>query len=126
MKHSIEWDGHRVEVDSEDRVAILPNHGGEMAMLYMPGLPCPVMIAVSGSERPVWSFNGDKERPTFSPSILTRMPWGDQGREVVNHVFIRDGKIQYLTDCSHEYAGKTLDLLRLKAWPEDWILWGNA
>ena len=26
------------------------------------------------------------------------------------HSFIRDGKIQYLNDCTHEFAGKTVEL----------------
>lgn len=122
MKHTIEWSGHQVEVDSGDRVAILPDHGREVAMLFMPGVPCPVMIGISG-EHPVWKWNGDKQAPTFSPSILTRLPW--DGKEVVNHVFIRDGKIQYLGDCSHEYSGKTIELPRLSEWPEDYILWNE-
>lgn len=120
MKHTIEWSGHQVDVDPDDRVAILPDHGREVALLFMPGVPCPVMIAISG-QHPVWSWNGDKRSPTFSPSILTRMPWA--GKQVVNHVFVRDGKIQYLSDCSHEYAGKTIDLPRLSEWPKDYRLW---
>ena len=124
MTCSIDWNGHQVDVDSDDRVAILPDHDREVALLYMPGLPCPVMISISGPS-PVWKWNGDKRDPTFSPSILTRLPWGEESREVVNHVFIRDGKIEYLSDCSHEYAGKTLELPRLSEWPEDYILWGN-
>jgi hypothetical protein len=123
MAYSIEWSGYQVDVDPDNRVAILPDHGREVAMIYMPGLPCPVMIAISGTEHPVWGWNGDKKNPTFSPSIITRLPWGEAGREVVNHVFIRDGHIQYLSDCSHEYAGKTIDLPRLCEWPEDFLLW---
>ena len=123
MKHIIEWNGQSVEVDSEDRVAILLDHGREVGMLYMPGLPCPVMIAVSGAQHPVWQWNGDRNKPTFSPSILTRLPWGEEGREVVNHVFVREGKIHYLNDSSHEFAGKTIDLPRLQDWPEQFILW---
>lgn len=120
MKYTIDWSGQQVEVSPDDRVAILPDHGREVALRFMPGLPCPVMIGLSGPS-PAWTWNGDKHAPTFSPSILTRLPW--EGREVVNHVFIRGGKIQYLNDCSHEYAGKTIDLPRLSEWPEDWRLW---
>lgn len=109
-----------MDVDPDDRVAILPDHGGEVAMLFMPGVPCPSMIAISG-QHPVWGWNGDKKNPTFSPSILTRLPYA--GKEVVNHVFIRGGKIQYLSECSHEYTGKTIDLPRLSEWPEEYILW---
>lgn len=121
MIYTIEWNGHQVELDQNDKVAVLPDHGREVAMIYMPGLPCPVMIAISWQEGPVWGWNGDKRNPTFSPSILTRLPWA--GKEIVNHVFVRDGKIQYLNDCSHEFAGKTIDLPRLSEWPEEYILW---
>lgn len=58
-----------------------------------------------------WSFNGDVERPTFSPSMLSN------GRaEVINpavprcHSFVTDGKIRFLDDCSHALAGQTVDL----------------
>lgn len=56
-----------------------------------------------------WSLNGDVEHPTFSPSILV-----NKGGEVpsvpICHSFIRDGKIQFLNDCTHELAGKTIEL----------------
>jgi len=55
-----------------------------------------------------WSFNGDMEKPTFSPSLLVRFP--QDGKEMVCHSFVRDGKIQFLNDCTHDLAGKTVDL----------------
>jgi hypothetical protein len=53
-----------------------------------------------------WQFNGDIEKPTFKPSILVRHP----NRVEICHSFVTDGKIQYLNDCTHELAGKTVDL----------------
>ena len=100
----------------------MENEGQKSAMLYMPEMPCPVTINVSGPH-PVWGWNGDVYTPTFSPSILTRLPWGGDRKEIVNHVFIRDGIIQYLGDCTHENAGKDLALPRLCEWPEDMRLW---
>lgn len=122
MKATIEWDGKRCELDTNQRVIILDNKGQKSAMLYMPGLPCPVQINVTGPH-PVWGWNEDVYNPTFTPSILTRLPWGEERKEICNHVFVRNGKIQYLGDCSHEYAGKTIDLPRLCDWPEDMKLW---
>lgn len=56
-----------------------------------------------------WSFNGDLSSPTFSPSILSRMPVaGTQG--FVCHSFIRDGRIEFLGDCTHALAGQTVEL----------------
>lgn len=71
-----------------------------------------------GCDSPVrihgWKFNGDFEKPTFMPSILTTMPDGES--EYVCHSFIVDGKIQFLGDCTHALAGKTLDLPELPEW----------
>jgi hypothetical protein len=53
----------------------------------------------------VWSFNGDEDNPTFSPSLVVELP----GKRC--HLFVRDGKIEYLADCSHHLAGKTVELL---------------
>lgn len=79
-----------------------------------------------------WAFNGDLEKPTFSPSILVtsghygrgtppgncycdvheRIPdWGDRGGKCIHcHSYIRDGQIQFLSDCNHALAGQTVDL----------------
>lgn len=71
-----------------------------------------------------WKFNDDLERPTFSPSLLVTgvRPITDEeadrvmAGEVIDlpprvcHSFITDGKIQYLSDCTHELAGKTIQL----------------
>jgi len=33
-------------------------------------------------------------------------------------LFIQDGKLKYLSDCSHGYAGQTVDMVDF---PEDWL-----
>jgi hypothetical protein len=55
----------------------------------------------------VWTVNGSEERPTLSPSVLVRF-----GRDMakVCHSFVRDGRIEFLTDCTHSLAGHTVDL----------------
>jgi len=60
---------------------------------------------------PIWGFNGDLNTPTITPSILVN------GNIPVNlpythrcHSFVTDGKIQFLNDCTHELAGKTIAL----------------
>lgn len=47
---------------------------------------------------PPWTFNGDMDKPTVRASILVRQQRA--GREVC-HSFITDGRIEYLSDCSH-------------------------
>ena len=55
--------------------------------------------------RPVWQFNGDLNRPTFSPSIADKRADG-----YLCHSFVRNGRIQFLHDCTHALAGQTVDL----------------
>lgn len=50
-----------------------------------------------------WEFNGDYEKPTFRPSMRVQY-----GNGVVTHCFVIAGKIQYLQDCTHDMAGKTV------------------
>jgi len=57
----------------------------------------------------LWTFNGDFDRPTFSPSILTQSTWSD-GSKFCCHSFVTDGRIQFLGDCTHVLAGQTVDL----------------
>jgi hypothetical protein len=57
-----------------------------------------------------WTFNGDEEKPTFSPSMLVyEHPYADDIRPRC-HSFVTDGKIAFCEDSGHEYAGQTLDL----------------
>lgn len=77
-----------------------------------------------------WTFNGDLDRPTFTPSILVRgtVPITDKEHELlmagqyvepkpfVCHSFVTDGKIQYLNDCTHKLAGQTVELLNEDEW----------
>ncbi len=55
-----------------------------------------------------WGFNGDLERPTLTPSVLIRT--GDENGPSVCHCFVRDGRIEFLADCTHDHAGRTVDL----------------
>lgn len=52
---------------------------------------------------PCWTFNGDMEKPTISPSLLVT-------GQYKCHSFIRDGQIQFLSDCDHALAGQTVPL----------------
>lgn len=66
-----------------------------------------------GVAHPCWSFNGNEERPTFEPSLLyyTSAPGG--GRNVLCHLFLRDGQLQFLSDCPHHLMGQTVPLPEL-------------
>ena len=80
-------------------------------------------IPVTG-DHPVWGWNGSIESPTFTPSIrvsgvqhLTdaecqRVLNGEKIVPIPSccHSFIADGKIQFLSDCTHKLAGQTVEL----------------
>lgn len=52
-----------------------------------------------------WTWNGSTEAPTLRPSVLT------VGHDFRCHSWINNGKVQFLSDCSHEFIDKTMDLL---------------
>ncbi len=57
-----------------------------------------------------WTFNGDGDQPTFSPSM--NISWGPNSRGDVGrcHYFVTCGRIIYCGDSTHALAGKTVDL----------------
>ena len=86
--------------------------------LHLPGpLPdriIPVMIGGTRAGTPCWTWNGSTETPTVKPSILTKSK--DEDGEHVCHSFVNDGKATFLSDCTHEFAGMTKDLLDVVRW----------
>lgn len=64
----------------------------------------------------VWTFNGDLERPSFTPSVNMQInPKGHKHYQPevaseVCHYFITDGRIIYCGDSTHALSGKTVDL----------------
>lgn len=76
--------------------------------LNIPGpsgkLTLPVMLHGKRDGTGNWTWNGNVDTPTLRPSVLTT------GHNFRCHSWINDGKAQFLSDCSHEFAGQTLDL----------------
>lgn len=56
------------------------------------------------AEHPSWTFNGDLERPTCTPSLL----YPDKTPRC--HLHMRDGRLEFLGDCGHALAGSTVDM----------------
>ena len=62
-----------------------------------------------------WTFDGDYDKPTFSPSMLVHE---DKAyREASNdrhghrcHSFVRKGIMQFLSDCTHAMKNKNVEL----------------
>ncbi len=109
--------------------------GSPHAYLFRcPGCRDAHVVCVDRDASIKWEWNGDVDRPTFSPSILcrweTRSPAArlarakfsaEHGREPtaaevpydvkhVCHSYVRDGQIEFLHDCTHALAGRTVPL----------------
>lgn len=64
---------------------------------------------------PKWYFNGDMDKPTFSPSLLNRRDPGEGGVfGYVCHSFIKNGRIEFFHDSTHALKGKTVELPEIK------------
>ena len=106
---------------------------------FCPGCKTPHRIQHGTGPGPRWGWNGDADKPTFTPSVLVTgrdlTPKGEadfeawcaaghpdrkgvpfESADVRCHTFVTDGRIQYLSDCTHHLAGQTIDL---PPWPTD-------
>ncbi len=77
-----------------------------------------------------WSWDGNEERPTISPSILVGgVQWAEgehfhkpqharvgAGEPIICHSFVREGRWEFLGDCTHALAGQTVDCVPLPEW----------
>lgn len=74
----------------------------------------PVQTKGKRVDTPNWTWNGDIEEPTLRPSIRTHWQAGDgngnPGPDIICHSFVNNGKVEFLSDCTHEMAGQILDL----------------
>jgi hypothetical protein len=75
-----------------------------MAMFWCLG--CGDAHAIPTTGLKAWGFNGDTETPTFTPSILCY----ESGNHPRCHSFVREGRQQFLSDCSHPLAGQTVEI----------------
>lgn len=89
-------------------------HDATHVNLNFPGpvgrLTLPIIIKGTREGSNCWSWNGDTDKPTLRPSILTT-------REHISlrcHTLVNDGKAQFLDDCSHDLRGQTVDMLEVE------------
>lgn len=79
---------------------------------FCPG--CREMHAIRVGGACGWSYSGDAENPTFAPSIrVSGVIVDDDGMFVADkvcHSFVRNGRIEFLGDCTHALSGQTVDL----------------
>jgi len=69
----------------------------------------PYQLSGSREHTGNWSWNGDTEKPTLRPSILTTSKQGDVTHTC--HSFVNDGVIEFLSDCTHALANSKCELL---------------
>ena len=117
-----------VQVSREEATHLkirMPGPTGEIAL--------PVIIKGPRVGTGKWTWNGDVEKPTLKPSVLTQsghyapgLKPGDrcwctyykehpEEKPVFHcyrcHSWVNDGVAQFLADCTHELAGKSVPLL---------------
>lgn len=59
---------------------------------------------------PCWQFDGDMQKPTFSPSLLNTWTHGENNEPRRCHLFLKNGLLEFCGDCTHSLAGKTVPL----------------
>lgn len=113
------------------KVKLMRSRDGDQLRFTCPGCGENHAPYINGTGHPVWGFNGDYDKPTFTPSLLVRSGhyagghngedcwcnWSERNNGepapfkcTVCHSFVTDGKIQFLSDCTHALAGQTVEL----------------
>jgi hypothetical protein len=108
-----------------------PGDGHPDLMFWCPACKCGHGVWTSqpnGHTGAVWTFDGNFEAPTISPSILICVkmavppvtpenldewklkPWPQTETEKRCHTVISVGIINYCSDCTHELAGKSIPM----------------
>lgn len=85
---------------------------------HCPGCGMRHSIRVGEGSGPRWVWNGNTERPTFTPSVLVTYPanpdaeeeFKEWRKERICHSFVVDGQMQFLGDCTHELVGQTVPI----------------
>jgi hypothetical protein len=108
----------------------LRTQAGQHLAFWCPGCKTAHSISVAPGG---WGYNGNAEKPTFTPSVLVRSGHYAHGETPGNcycdfaerhpeaakdckfkcfrcHSFVTDGQIQFLGDCTHELRGQTVPL----------------
>jgi hypothetical protein len=88
---------------------------GKILAFFCPGCRQIHQVRVRGPE-PRWGWNESLAAPTFTPSVKI---WWTYGREHLQHVchsFVRDGRIEFLGDCTHDLKGQTVDIPEWKGY----------
>jgi hypothetical protein len=80
--------------------------GSKLYMFHCPGCGYGHGFTVGGTRNINWTWNGSFDLPTFAPSLLCNASVPASRC----HSFVRDGRIQFLSDCHHALAGQTVEI----------------
>lgn len=70
------------------------------------------MLAVNTNiYSPSWTWDGNLEAPTLSPSILT-----GKGTDKICHSYLKEGIFQFLGDCNHSLVNQHVPMPDLPDW----------
>jgi hypothetical protein len=87
-------------------------------IFWCPGCKCAHRVPVNGRQLQsgyTWAWNGSETSPTLLPAMNYNMT--DPAAHC--HLFVTDGALQFMPDCWHELAGKTVVM------PE-WAVWNPS
>lgn len=105
------------------RMGVLRSLMGGRVAFFCPGCKEIHQVRVQGlveGPGPIWSFNGNPDKPTFSPSIL--VTWNEpsdvpeefddttKDKKHICHSYVINGEIRFLNDCTHNLAGQHVKL----------------
>lgn len=71
-------------------------------LFWCPGCKCAHHLETKPGR---WAWNSDMAKPTATPSLLVRVRDNERC-----HLLMLSGQLQFLGDCTHELAGKTVDM----------------
>ena len=85
---------------------------------WCPGCDEAHQYRVGGGEGPRWTFNGNMEKPTFTPSLLHAGHRKEGSDKLLGqcHLFLTDGMLNFCGDCTHELKGQSVPLPELPDW----------
>jgi Family of unknown function (DUF6527) len=94
----------------EEATHVELNFPGPVGKLHLP-----VILKGTRDGTNCWTWNGDVDKPTLRPSILTTGYTRNGGDKPVHcHTWVNDGQAQFLDDCTHELRGHTVDMLEVQ------------
>ncbi len=77
---------------------------------------CPGCEECHAYTLPHWKRSGTDDQPSFTPSLLVTHGKEHPGR---CHLYLTDGKLKFLGDCTHALKGQTVPIPEPPKWLHD-------